>query len=336
MISVIIPVYNTEKYITECLDSVISQTYRDLEIIIVDDGSKDSSLEKCNEYAQRDTRIKVYSKPNGGVSSARNFGIEKANGDFIAFADSDDKLKPELFDTLVKCQKKYNVDRVCGGYVHFYEDGREIYRKTRIPDGKYSTEEILAIMIDDGSLSGFMFSGVNNCLYRKAIIDRYNIRFQENIKYNEDGLFSFEYALHSTNMYSLRSLPLYMYRQHAESATHKRMKGDKYSELHQYLESLKFDKEKINFNLQMKRREVTIALWEILDIARAEKMGSAIEEINAILNQLDNTGSIRVIDARKLNRYKKFYYSLMKRKQAFILYFVTKYIFPMLSKTLSR
>ena len=99
-ISIIVPVYNTEKYLSKCLNSLIKQTYKDIEIIVVNDGSKDKSLEIAKKFAKQDNRIKVFNKENGGLSSARNFGIEKASGEYIGFVDSDDYIKENMFEIL--------------------------------------------------------------------------------------------------------------------------------------------------------------------------------------------------------------------------------------------
>ena len=336
MVSIIVPVFNAEKYLDECIKSIFRQRYTDLEIILVDDGSTDNSLSICKKYSSIDNRVVVYSKKNGGVSSARNYGIDRAKGEYIAFADADDILKPELIETLLNCLKKEQVDRVCGGYEHLYENGHRVYRKTRIADGLYKTESLLSVMIDDGTMSGFLFSGVYNSIYLKSIIDTYNIRFRESIKYNEDGLFSFEYALHSNYMYSLRSKPLYLYRQHDESATKQRKKGDKYSALHDYLRRLNFDQDKYQLNRQLKCRAVTIALWEILDIARKEKWSKAMEDIREILISKDVREGLVYIDKNKLNKYKKIYFILIKLKATLLLYILSRYIVPKLTKIISR
>ena len=106
--SVIVPVYNVEKYLKECLDSILSQTFKDFELILVNDGSKDSSPAICDEYAEKDSRVKVIHKENGGQSTARNMGIEKATGEFAVFLDSDDLLSPNTFEILIeKAEKVY-------------------------------------------------------------------------------------------------------------------------------------------------------------------------------------------------------------------------------------
>ena len=110
LISVIIPVYNVEKYIRYCLDSVINQTYKNLEIIIVDDGTKDSSGEIAEEYAVKDSRIKVIHKENGGLSDARNVGLDAATGKYIAFLDSDDVITLDFYEYLYNIIKEKDYD----------------------------------------------------------------------------------------------------------------------------------------------------------------------------------------------------------------------------------
>ncbi len=110
LISVVIPVYNVEKYIDKCVDSIINQTYKNLEIILVDDGSTDRSGQKCDEWAKIDSRIKVLHKQNGGLSDARNYGIKEANGVYIGFVDSDDYVDLEMYDILLSNLKKFDAD----------------------------------------------------------------------------------------------------------------------------------------------------------------------------------------------------------------------------------
>ena len=101
LISIVIPIYNSENQLEQCIDSLLNQAYQNLEIILVDDGSKDSSWDKCERYAQKDSRIKAVHKENGGVSSARNLGIQYATGEYLGFLDSDDYVSPDLYADLV-------------------------------------------------------------------------------------------------------------------------------------------------------------------------------------------------------------------------------------------
>ena len=124
-VSIVIPVYNAEKSIKRCLDSVLHQTYSDIEIIIVDDGSSDSSPIICDSYAERDPRISVFHRTNVGVSASRNFGIEKSNGDYICFLDSDDVIKPNLIEDNYNFAKEKNVDVLIYGFTYCSEDTGE-------------------------------------------------------------------------------------------------------------------------------------------------------------------------------------------------------------------
>lgn len=115
LVSIIVPVYNVEKYLARCLDSIIAQTYKNLQIIVVDDGSTDNSGKLCDEYAKKDKRIEVYHKKNGGVSSARNIGIKNAKGEAVGFIDSDDYVEPQYTETLVKSMLDNDSDiSICG------------------------------------------------------------------------------------------------------------------------------------------------------------------------------------------------------------------------------
>lgn len=110
LISIIVPVYNVEKYLKKCVDSIVNQTYKNLEIILVDDGATDNSGKICDELVELDNRIRVYHKKNGGLSDARNYGVERAAGDYIGFVDSDDYIDAEMYEKLYEAIKKENVD----------------------------------------------------------------------------------------------------------------------------------------------------------------------------------------------------------------------------------
>lgn len=112
-ISVIVPIYNVEKYLPTCLNSIINQTYKNLEILLINDGSSDNSGEICENYAKMDNRIHVFHKRNEGVSSARNLGIDLSVGDFISFVDPDDFLDLNLYEIVISNMEKYNADIIC-------------------------------------------------------------------------------------------------------------------------------------------------------------------------------------------------------------------------------
>ena len=115
LISVIVPVYNAEKYLVRCVDSILNQTYAHLEVILVDDGAKDSSGAMCDDYARKDSRIRVIHKENGGLSSARNAGIDIARGEYFGFVDSDDWIEPDMYETMLSLAVKHDAGMVCAG-----------------------------------------------------------------------------------------------------------------------------------------------------------------------------------------------------------------------------
>lgn len=187
-ISIIVPVFNCEKYLDRCLQSILNQTYKNIEIILVDDGSTDSSGRICDEYSKRDSRIRVFHKKNGGQSSARNVGLDNAKGEFIGFVDSDDWIEP---DTM-----KYLVNLLIDNKADIANIRCQI---TRGDDGKVSNSVINEkICTDKEGLERLMHEavvgipgslGVCRGLYRRSIISR--IRFVEG-RINEDMIFCYE------------------------------------------------------------------------------------------------------------------------------------------------
>lgn len=128
LISVIVPVYNVEAFLSKCVDSILAQTYRNLEVILVDDGTKDASDKICDAYAEKDSRVRVIHKANGGLSSARNAGIDIAKGEYLAFVDSDDWIEQQTYEWLTDLAQKYEVKLVCAGR---YDVDSETGAKTR-------------------------------------------------------------------------------------------------------------------------------------------------------------------------------------------------------------
>ena len=125
IISIIVPIYNSEKYLERCINSILNQTYTNFELILINDGSKDSSLKICRKYASKDNRIVVIDKENEGVSIARNMGIQRAKGELISFVDADDYIEKTFLEDMLNVMSKYNVDYVTCGYNRVYDDHTE-------------------------------------------------------------------------------------------------------------------------------------------------------------------------------------------------------------------
>lgn len=202
MISIIIPIYNVEGYLSRCIDSVLNQTYKNLEIILVDDGSPDNCGKICDEYAKKDSRIKVIHKENGGVSSARNAGLDIARGDYIGFVDPDDYIHQTMYETLISEISEDDFDIVECNYTQIYEDGSNLTRN--IKDKVYSDYyDIL-----EGGFTAYLSFVIWDKLYKKSIID--GTRFNTSFKVAEDQLFFFECAKKGAVLKSINK-PLYYY-----------------------------------------------------------------------------------------------------------------------------
>ena len=196
LISIIVPVYKVEKYLKRCVDSLICQTYKNLEIILVDDGSPDSCPQLCDEYAKKDSRIKVIHKQNGGVSSARNEGLKFAHGEYIGFVDSDDYVHPSMYEKLIDCIHKNQCQIATCRFSHVNEKGTEKkhIEKSLEEFVKTKSIEYFFTRSTDYSRGKEVFSDHNimcavwKCLYKKNILE--DICFSEDICITEDLLFN--------------------------------------------------------------------------------------------------------------------------------------------------
>ncbi|HAP8547826.1 TPA: glycosyltransferase family 2 protein, partial [Enterococcus faecium] len=143
LISVIIPVYNVEKYVGSCLESVCNQTYKNLDIIIVDDGSKDSSNKICEDYALKDSRIRIIHKNNAGLGLARNTGLEHVKGKYVAFIDSDDFVAANYIEAMLNGIKRSNADTCYAGYYEYYDDNNIISKPARYDSTIFTNNAII-------------------------------------------------------------------------------------------------------------------------------------------------------------------------------------------------
>lgn len=207
-ISIIVPVYKVEKYLSHCVESILAQTYTDWELLLIDDGSPDDSGKICDDYATQDSRIRVFHKENGGVSSARNMGIEQAEGDYIMFVDSDDWVDIYCLET---CFKK-GVD------VDLYRFGmKSLYKEGGTPKNVISINEDLSLNAYCKLLvSRKTTLGVCGGMYKRSIFKQHGIRFDERLIMGEDWLVNFTYLKHCFSL-CLIDKPLYTYNRFNES-----------------------------------------------------------------------------------------------------------------------
>lgn len=221
LISVIVPAYNTAKFVGKCIESIQNNSYKNLEIIIVNDGSADNTADVVSAYAAKDDRIVLINKENGGVSSARNAGIDVANGEYIAFVDSDDYITEDFFEALIKPCIEQGAESACCVYAMVDVDGKVM------PDKRLTFEGDRLVAPNEIAINYFAYSswGLTNFVgrmhKRSAVGD---IRFSETLKYGEDGSFNLVVFKNMQKIY-FTSKVMYFYVAHSQQATANKMEN---------------------------------------------------------------------------------------------------------------
>lgn len=293
-LSVIIPIYKAESFLNRCVDSVIIQTFSDFELLLIDDGSPDSSGLLCDEYSLRDHRVRVFHKKNGGVSSARNLGLDNAVGDYITFVDSDDWLETDCYLKLFSIIDNYELDVLQFSY-------REVYAS----HNKEIVSNIDGLVIEDviksGSFRGSVWSGI----FKRSVISKDNIRFNPLMKFAEDQLFVYD-VLRNSRTYRCIPEVLYNYFQNQGSALH----NPKYSDLlyssqilSEYASKYPFFSEKCD----------EIICYHITLMMKSDEVRR--KDIIKLLKNISNKGQHNSTKIFRINKYSAFlcYYTLKLR-----------------------
>lgn len=250
LISIIIPVYNAEKYLCKCLDSIIKQTFTDFEVLLIDDGSTDNSGEICDYYAKLDNRITVFHKTNEGVSSARNMGLNNAVGEWITFVDADDWLDVNIYNKLYYEAVVSNADIVlCDFYFYYNENNLILYNTISTNKGK---DDIMRDYI-------ISFTSLCNMLVHRSLYDKTYLRIPQNLTVCEDFWLSVQLFYYAKKISSVH-IPLYYYnRENVNSILNNHNKTKFLSEINAYLDIVSFFEKKNVLNLY--HREIS---WRIL------------------------------------------------------------------------
>ena len=209
LVSVVVPVYGVEKYVEKCLDSLSHQSYENIEVIVVDDGSIDRSGDICEEFAKKDKRIKVFHKTNGGLSDARNYGIKKAKGEYVCLVDSDDWCKSEFVEKMVRVALKEDVDIVVCGY-------NDVVPRETIMTGEEAT---IRLLVEQENVDIIAW----NKMYRRSLFD--DVSYPEGENY-EDCLTTYKLLSKASKVAYLPE-SLYCYRERAGSITQKSEKEER-------------------------------------------------------------------------------------------------------------
>lgn len=345
-VSVIIPVYNAEKYLRECFDSLVNQTLKDIQIIAVDDGSKDNSAEICKEYSDKYSYFEYYCKENGGSASARNYGLNHATGEYIGFVDADDWIETNMYERLYSVAKDNNDTDIvfcrvfedeCPGSMDYYFPEYGYYNKKRL------LSEILPYTVPFLTEKG-NFRSIRWCnwlrIHKRTIIDEHNIRFFEGSRRCEDLGFTLECTMYSDSFYYLNE-SLYHNRPNLESKSRNYSKQMWKSIRALMLHFLEVTKEYTETNL---KESIDYAIYFFCTMTiKNELMNSnkalIVSNISEVVNDPLCVGTLKFVSPKYMNQEYTDFYAYIKNKDAKGLYkyckkqdFKKKKVAPLLNK----
>lgn len=319
-ISVIVPVYNAERYLAECLDSILTGTLKDIEVIAVDDGSIDHSLEILNDYRSR-YGITVISQVNSGPASARNAGLEAASGEYIGFVDADDWIEPHMFQTMYEAARQAEADIVFCNILR----NSDIPMRKYLESGVYNRDAIrrcifpLLISNVDENSGKATLRGATWCkLFRRRLITDNGIRYADNLVYNEDGLFSIEATLAASVYVYLGDDYLYHNRVVAGSLTRRFIPNlwERQNPMTDLLAQVTADND-FDFRPQIAKKTLEIAIYCIENLCKSDAPyipSQRRTEIRSILRSNKVQKAIREISFSGLRRINKLYWLVCKLK----------------------
>lgn len=320
-ISVIVPVYNAEKYLSQCIDSILRQDFTDFELLLIDDGSKDNSGFICDEYAQKDQRVKVFHKKNGGVSSARNLGIDNAQGEYIAFIDSDDYVDHNYLSILTNAPI---ADLIITGYKEFgsgtnSSDNFKLYNDSIYTATHFS--ECLSVTLNDATMRAPW-----DKLFRRNIIKENSIYFDPLISYAEDAVFVHTYLLYCHSI-AFKSGTPYHYRIESNTSLLKYgMSSDKYLyTLHTTSQTYKKVTQHFGFTCpEWYNSNTKLMLMQYFRGVSREKF--------TLKGYFKYKKTMKSACPSEISFSDKLYivtYKLLKKKFYFLSFFILKYIYPL-------
>ena len=322
-VSVIVPVYNSEEYLTECIQSILNQTLSDIELILVDDGSTDSSGKICDNFAGSDKRVKVIHKKNSGAAAARNTGLEYACGEFIGFVDSDDWIEPSMYSIMYESAKSNDADIV---WCNVFKNENEKQRKY-IPTKTYNKAEmekeiypLLISNVNEKNGKSLLRGSVCLRIFRKSMIERSNTSFPDGLIYNEDVLFCISATMASEKYVYLGNDYLYHNRYVPDSVTKRHIPNlwEKQRIIFDLLNEI-VKKSSFDFDDQINKKLFDVSIYCIENACRSKDAAEIKKEILTVCSDKQLRSVLKKLDFGKMKKLKKAYYFGIKTKNPFLL-----------------
>lgn len=332
LVSIIIPVYNSEKHIERAIKSVLEQTYKNIELIIVNDGSTDNTKNYIMKLKKDDSRIKYFENINSGVSFARNIGLNNSTGKYIGFVDADDYIENNMIELLVNTAEKYTCDIVSCIYERVYPD-IIIPEIPKIREGYYNIQDFNDIIYPHlfGSkyLDTIIPLNIVTKLFKRKIIEDNSIRFETDLKFGEDLLFTQKYFLYSNTFYFLAEEKLYKYTYNKQSATNMYSDNKWNNRKLGFYTRKEFIKKFPQYELK-KQLPYAILRDSINAINNAGKNIDAnktqrLNELAQIVKDKDLQQALAVIDYTDFSYKNKIIFELIRRKKIYLIYIIQKY-----------
>lgn len=330
-ISIIMPAFNSEKYIKKSITSLLFQTYKDIELIIINDGSTDNTENIILDFQKIDKRIKYFKTHNTGAANARNLGLSNATGQFISFVDSDDYIDSRMMEVLINKYNEFHSDIIGCGAERIYPD-RAIPNKSSFEKGFYSKADLESKFYPNlfctNELEDKIPKSMWSKLFRRDIIEENNIRFTPGLKFAEDLIFTETCFLYANSFYYLPEEKFYKYVYNENSITHSYVKdlwiNSKKGVLHRKKISDKFP----NYELSSQLSYVLVrnAMTAIANLGYSENSSASqrINKIKEIITDVDLQNAVNQVDIKKINFVRKALASSIKNKNTYLIFVLLK------------
>ncbi len=334
LVSIIVPVYNVEKYLNRCIESLVKQTYSEIEIILIDDGSTDTSGKLCDEWCQKDSRIKVVHKENAGLGMARNSGIEVAGGSFITFIDSDDYVAPYTIEKSLIAAIGKKADMVCYGMTKVSSNGVAEKRKPPMEidfSGASITEQFLPDLVAEDKVTGYSLGLSMNgttFLVRKSRIDQINWRFMSEREIISEDYYSLLYLYKNIRKVVVLPEIFYFYCENQQSLTRVYRKDRFEMNKVFYIKSLEAI-EKLGYSQELKKRFaypfINNSIASLKQLVKSnDKFIEKFKNLSEIINDSVFQSALSVLDIRKDSVQRKLFITWLKNKKLIGCYVLLK------------